>query len=290
MITHPEKVLFPDSGITKGELADYYRLVADLIVPHLAGRPVTMERFPRGIGEKGFIQKNVARGFPAWLERVEVPKEGGTVNYPLVNDVRSLMWVINQNTITPHVWTSRIPSLMEPDICVIDLDPSVDDHKVLTSVALQVRELLKELGLESHVKTSGSRGFHIVIPLASRTTFGESGRFSEALASELVRRDPRNLTLEFSKADRGSRILVDVLRNRPGATFASAYAVRPRPGAPVSAPVTWDEVKAGVHPTDFTLRSMVERLASVGDLWSGLYDRGQRLESALDRLRRGSAR
>lgn len=288
MITHPGKVLFPDTGITKGELAGYYKLVADLIIPHLAGRPVTMERFPRGIGEKGFIQKNVARGFPAWLERVQLPKEGGVVNYPLVNDLRSLLWIVNQNTITPHVWASRTPALMHPDVCIIDLDPSIDDPPMLAAAAIEVRDLLQELGIDSLIKTSGSRGFHIAVPLAGRTTFGESSRFAEALARELVRRDPASFTLEFSKADRGRRILVDVGRNRAGATFASVYAVRSRPGAPVSAPVTWDEVAAGVRPTEFNLRSMSERLASAGDLWSGLYERGQPVGAALERLR-GSA-
>ena len=124
MITHPEKVLFPDDGITKGELAAYYEAIAPVMVPHIRARPVTMERFPAGIGRKGFIQKDVSKGFPDWLERVEVPKKDGTVHHPLVTDTRSLLWLANQNSITPHVWTSRAPDLYHPDICVFDLDPS----------------------------------------------------------------------------------------------------------------------------------------------------------------------
>ena len=127
MITHPEKVLFPADGrnpaITKGELAGYYEAIAQVMVPHVRGRPVTMERYPAGIDKKGFIQKDVSKGFPSWLERVEVPKEGGTVNHPLINDVRSLMWVVNQNCVTPHVWNRRVPNLYHPDICIFDLDP-----------------------------------------------------------------------------------------------------------------------------------------------------------------------
>src|SRR5215204_1662738 len=123
-ITHPEKVLFPDDGITKGELAAYYEAVAEVMIPHIKARPITMERFPAGIGKKGFIQKDVSKGFPAWLARVEVPKKDGTVHYPIVTDTRSLLLVVNQNTITPHVWISRAPKLNNPDICVFDPDPT----------------------------------------------------------------------------------------------------------------------------------------------------------------------
>jgi len=146
MITHPEKVLFPDDGITKGELAAYYEAVAPIMLAHIRARPVTMERYPHGIGEKGFFQKNVSRGFPEWLERVQVPKKDGTVHYPLVYDTRSLLWLVNQNCITPHVWTSRAPTLHHPDLCVFDLDPAKDEPEVLRATALRLRDLLRELG------------------------------------------------------------------------------------------------------------------------------------------------
>ena len=163
VITHPEKILFPDDGITKGELAAYYESIAPLMIPHIRDRPITMERFPNGIGQKGFIQKDVSKGFPEWLERVEVPKKDGTVHHALVTDTRSLLWIVNQNCITPHVWVSRVPDLYNPDVCVFDLDPIHDDQPdVLRRAALDVRDLLDELGLPSWVKTSGSKGFHIV--------------------------------------------------------------------------------------------------------------------------------
>ena len=136
MITHPDKVLFPDDGITKGELAAYYEAIAPVMLPHIRARPVTMERYPAGIGKKGFLQKDVSKGFPDWLERVEVPKKGGTVHHPLVCDTRSLLWLANQNSITPHVWTSRAPKLYQPDICVFDLDPSAGRPGVLRAAAL----------------------------------------------------------------------------------------------------------------------------------------------------------
>jgi bifunctional non-homologous end joining protein LigD len=274
VITHPEKVLFPDDGITKGELAAYYDLVADVMLPHLRNRPITMERFPSGIGAKGFLQKDVVKGFPAWLTRVEAPKKDGTVHYAIANDRRSVQWLANQNTITMHVWPSRAPRISRPDICVFDLDPSRDEPEVLRTAALALRDLLLEHDVSSWVKTSGSKGFHIVTRLKRDATFGASATFAHTVAAILVERLPKHLTLEFSKADRGGRILIDIGRNRQGATFAAAYTVRPRTGAPVSAPCTWDEVERGtVHPGTFTLRNMAARLDAVGDLWADLIAR-----------------
>jgi bifunctional non-homologous end joining protein LigD len=273
VITHPEKVLFPDDGITKGQLAAYYAMVAPAILPHIRRRPMTMERFPSGIGKKGFIQKDVSKGFPPWLERIEVPKHGGTVNHPLIDDERALQWMANQNCITPHVWNRRVPDLHHPDVCVFDLDPERDEPEVLRNATLAVRDLLRELGLPSWVKTSGSKGFHIVVPLDRSADLETVAMFCHRVAAELVRRDPDHLTQEFMKADRGGRILVDTGRNNWSATFAAPYAVRPRRGAPVSAPCTWDEIAGGaVGPRTFTLATMERRLAEVGDLWRDLYD------------------
>jgi len=271
MITHPEKVLFPGDGITKGELAAYYDAIAPLMLPHLKNRPITMERFPAGIGAKGFLQKSVVKGFPEWLKRAELPKKGGTVFYPLANDRRSLQWLANQNTIAIHVWPSRVPKPERPDVCVFDLDPSRDEPAVLRDAVIALRNLLGELGAGSWVKTSGSKGFHVLVPLAARSTFGDSSGFAQRVARILVDRQPQHLTLEFSKADRGGRILIDTARNRAGATFAAAYTVRAKPGAPVSAPCTWEEIERGaVDPQTFTLRNMAERVATVGDLWKDL--------------------
>jgi bifunctional non-homologous end joining protein LigD len=270
-ITHPEKVLFPEDGITKGELAAYYDTVGALMLPHLRRRPVTMERFPNGIAEKGFIQKDVRKGFPEWLNRVEAPKKGGTVHYPLANDRKSLQWFANQNAITLHVWPSRTPHLERPDVCVWDLDPSRDEPEVLRDAMLVLRTVLDDLGHASWVKTSGSKGFHVLVPMKARATFDDASALAGRVAGILVEQRPHTLTREFSKADRGERIFVDIARNRGGATFAAAYTVRAKPGAPVSAPCTWEEVSEGaVHPQTFTLRTMAERIAQVGDLWQGL--------------------
>ena len=271
-ITHPEKVLFPDDNITKGELAAYYEAIAPLMIPHVQGRPITMERFPAGIGQKGFIQKDVSRGFPEWLERIEVPKKGGTVRHPLANDARALLWIVNQNTITPHVWTSRVPTLDRPDICVFDLDPPDDGSlEILREAALQLRDLLKEHGHRSWIKTSGSKGFHIVIRTDGKSAKGTAARFANRIGQELVERYPKHLTQEFSKAERRGRIYVDTGRNGYGATFAAVYAVRPKPGAPISVPCTWEELEAGnVAPRTFTIKNTRERVARLGDLWQEL--------------------
>ncbi len=290
LITHPEKVLFPEDGITKGDLAAYYEAVAPVMLPHISSRPVTMERYPAGIGKKGFWQKDVSKGFPAWLERIEVSKKDGVVHHPLITDARSLMWVTNQNTITPHVWTSRAPDLLHPDVGVFDLDPSEDDPEILRAAAVALRDLLEELGLPCWIKTSGSKGFHIVTSLDGKTPMGEAAGFAHGVARLMVKRYPKQLTLEFHKRDRGKRIFVDTGRNDYSATFAAAYAVRPKPGAPVSAPCTWDEVIRGdVGPGTFTLRNTPARVKEAGDLWADMRKRKRSLKGPIEKLRRALA-
>jgi bifunctional non-homologous end joining protein LigD len=286
VITHPEKVLFPDDGITKGDLAAYYEAVAPVILPHLRGRPVTMERYPAGIGEKGFWQKDVSKGFPEWLQRVEVPKKDGVVHHPVITDTRSLLWITNQNTVTQHVGTSRLPDLRYPDICVFDLDPSQEDMPAVRAAAIGLRDLLEELTLPAWVKTSGSKGFHIVVPIDGKTHIGLVVRFANAVGKLFVSRAPDRLTQEFSKADRSGRIYVDTGRNGYSATFAAAYTVRAKAGAPVSAPCTWEEIERGeATPRSFTLRNMPDRIARVGDVWGDMRRRGRSLKRPMEKLR-----
>jgi bifunctional non-homologous end joining protein LigD len=287
VITHPDKILFPGDEITKGELAAYYEAIAPLMLPHIRGRPITMERFPSGIGQPGFMQKDVSRGFPEWLQRVEVPKKGGSVHHPLANDAKSLLWIANQNCVTPHVWTSRAPKLYQPDVCVFDLDPSVDDPNAVAQAAVWVRDLLEELDLPSWAKTSGSKGYHVVVPLDGKLGFDEVAGFAHAAGAVLTQRHPEALTQEFSKSERRGRIYVDSGRNGYSATFAAPYAVRARPGAPVSAPCTWREIeRREVSPQGIKLRDMAGRIADVGDLWAGIAKRRRSLRRAIERVRR----
>ncbi len=262
------------------------------MLPHISGRPVTLERFPAGIAQKGFIQKDVAKGFPAWLPRVEVRARSGRrgsaqepVHYALALEARDLVWMANQNSITPHVWASRLPDLDAPDCCVFDLDPTHDEPEALCRAVLAVRALLQELGLESFVKTSGSKGFHLMVAIDGQTSFDRTWRFGLGVGAILVRRFPDLFTQEFIKADRNGRIFVDTGRNSRGATFAAPYAVRARPGAPVSAPCTWSEVESGtVGPQTFTLRTMPQRLAEVGDVWGTMSERVSSLVAPLSAL------
>jgi bifunctional non-homologous end joining protein LigD len=231
----------------------------------------------------------VSKGFPDWLERVKVPKKDGVVHHPIINDERSLLWVTNQNTITQHVWVSRVPDLNYPDICVFDLDPSKDDVADVRWAAIGLRDLLEELGLPSWIKTTGSKGFHIVVPVDGKTTMGSVARFANAVGALFVRLAPDRLTQEFSKVDRAGRIYVDTGRNGYSATFAAAYTLRAKPGAPVSAPVTWQEVERGeVSPASFTLRNMRERVAAVGDVWADMRRRGRSLQKAMAKVQKYS--
>jgi bifunctional non-homologous end joining protein LigD len=287
MITHPEKILFPGDEITKGELASYYEMIAPVMLPHLRRRPITMERFHRGIAAPGFFQKDVSKGFPDWLVRVEVPKKDGTVHHPIANDTRSLLWLANQNSITIHVWPSRTPNLYNPDICIFDLDPSNEALEPLRAAALNLRDLLAELGLPSWIKTSGSKGFHIAVPLDGKSDFGTVARFAHAVGTIMVKRYPEKLTQEFHKVDRGGRILVDTGRNGYSATYAATYTVRARPGAPVSAPCTWEELERGeVGPKTFALRTMGQRIADVGDLWVDLLRKKRSLRRPIEQLKK----
>lgn len=287
MITHPEKVLFPDDGITKGDLAKYYEMIAPVMLPHIKGRPLTMERYPAGIGKKGFWQKSVEKGFPEWLERVDVPKKEGVVHHPVITDARSLLWVTNQNTITQHVWISRVPELYYPDICVFDLDPSKGDPPSVRAAAIGLRNLLEELGLPSWIKTTGGKGFHIVVPLDGKSKMNDVARFADTVGKLFVSHAPEHLTQEFSKVDRKGRIYVDTGRNGYSATFAAAYTVRAKPGAPVSAPCTWEEVETGkVDPDSFNLRNMPARIKKTGDLWAEMLRKRRSLKKPIEKLRR----
>jgi bifunctional non-homologous end joining protein LigD len=215
-----------------------------------------------------------------------VPKHGGTVHHAIANDIRSLLWLANQNSSTIHVWPSRTPNLYHPDICVFDLDPAGDNEpELLRAAALNLRDLLAELGLPSWIKTTGSKGFHIAVPLDGKSEFGTVARFAHQVGKILVERDPDHLTQEFAKVDRGGRILVDTGRNGYSATFAAAYTVRARPGAPISAPCTWEEIERGeVHPKSFTLRTMAQRINDVSDLWADMLRKKRSLTKAIARL------
>lgn len=286
-LTHPEKTLFP-GGVTKQDVASYYESVADRMLAFLEDRPLVMQRFPDGIEKDGFYQKNAADYFPDWIRRVQVPKQGGTVNHVLCNDLDTLLYLVNHNTITFHTWLSKADALYNPDLLVFDLDPPAKkDARALRKAALDVRDLLRELGLNSFVQTSGSRGFHIDVPLDREHDFDTVGAFAMDVANTLVARDPELYTTEFRKKKRGNRIFIDTLRNAYAQTAVAPYSLRPKRGAPAATPLEWHEVEDGtVRPDQFNLKNMRERLRSDGDPWRSLLSKPQSLDEAIRLLER----
>jgi bifunctional non-homologous end joining protein LigD len=289
-ITHPDKQLFPADGITKADLAGYYEAVAEWMVPHVRGRPLSMLRFPDGIEGQGFFHKNVPNHYPDWIRRVEVDKRGGTVVHALVCDADTLVYLVGQNTITPHVWLSRADRIRQPDRVVFDLDPAPGaDFAAVRRAARWTGELLREIGLEPFAQVTGSKGIHVWTPLRRRATFEDVRPFARDLAELLAARHPDELTTEFRKAERGGRILVDVMRNAYAQTAVPPYAVRPRAGAPVATPIEWDELSdSKLRPDRWTVKNVLRRLRSKGDPWTDIasFARGvSRARKRLDSLR-----
>lgn len=284
-ITHPERVLFPDDGLTKADLADYHRAIADVLVPHLADRPLMLQRFPEGIDADGFYQKEAGRGVPGWIRTVEVPKENGTVRHPVVDDAASLVALTNLSTVSFHRWPSRSDRLDRPDLLTIDLDPSTDDFDDVRRAAGWVREVLDELDLASYLQVTGSRGVHVVVPLDRSAGTEAAAAFASGIARVLAARHPGELTVEPRKADREERLYVDVARNGWAQTVVAPYSVRPRRGAPVATPITWDELDdPGVRPDGWTLATVPDRIAAHGDPWAGMARHARALRPRAGRL------
>lgn len=276
-VSHPDRVVFPDIGLTKGALVDYYRRIAPHALPHLRGRPLTMQIFPKGADQPGAFVKERRRHFPDWVGGAEVPisagtrKRRGSLVMPTVESPEALVYLANQGMVTPHVWLSRVDRPNHPDRMVFDLDPSVDDFGLIRRTALELGDLLREVGLVPFVKTSGSRGLHVTTPLDRSADFEQVGDFADAVAATLVARHPGELTVAFSRAERGGRLYLDVLRNRQAQTEVAAYGVRARPGAPVAAPLEWDEVKdASLTADRWTVANVFRRLAQRADPWAAM--------------------
>jgi bifunctional non-homologous end joining protein LigD len=282
-ISKPDKVLFPDDGLTKLDLAEYYAAVADVMLPHLRGRPVNMQRFPDGLGGMAFYEKKVPSHFPDFVHTVEVHTEDGSQRQVVVDDRRSLVYLAQQACLTPHTWLCTDKDLERPDQLVFDLDPSDDDLRKVRRATRLVGELLGDVGLTTYLKTTGSRGYHVLVPLRPGLGFDEVRDFARACAERLVEKEPGLLTIEQRKAKRGDRVFVDIGRNAYGQTAVPAYAVRARPGAPVSTPITWDELSR-VKPAQFTVRTVRRRLARRECPWRDVRRHAQTLTKARKHL------
>lgn len=282
-ISSPDKQLFP--GISKRELADYYRRAGRVMVRHVRDRPVAMQSFPRGIEGEGIFIKNRPKHFPDWIPALHVEKRGGSLCHVLIRDTDTLVYLAGQNVITPHVWTSRADHVREPDRIVFDLDPSAQRFAEIRAAARATGELLRSIGLAPHAMTTGSRGIHVTVPIR-RAPFEEAFGFAKAVAERLADEHPRKLTTEFHKAKRGGRIFVDVLRNRYAQHAVPPYAVRPRPGAPVAAPLHWEELDdARLKAYRWTIATLPARLEADGDAWHGMSGRARAVGPALRKLR-----
>jgi len=284
-ITRPGKVFWPGEGITKGDLADYYETVAPLLLPHLRDRPQSLHRFPNGIGGPGFYQKNLQR-HPAWVRTLLLPaiSAGRDIAYLVCDSLDALLYMVQLGCIDLNPWHSRAGSLDRPDYLLLDLDAKSVEFSAVLKVAAEARRMLDELGLPSYPKTSGKTGMHICLPLAARAGYDQSRQLAERLMNLLHRRLPRLTSVERDPARRQGLVYLDFLENHRGKTMAAPYCVRPVPGATVSTPLDWSEVKGGLDPARFTLRTAPGRFQRVGDLWAPLLGPGIDLPAVLARL------
>jgi bifunctional non-homologous end joining protein LigD len=291
-LSNLDKVFFPDEGITKGDLIDYYRAVAPVLLPHLRDRPFTMRRYPDGILGKAFFQKDAPSHMPDWIPRFRVevstresPRRRKWIEAPLINDEDALLWAVNMGCVDMNTWYSRVDKPDRPDFVLFDLDPSPDvGFKETVQVALLVKQALDTLGLQSFAKTSSADGMHVLVPVERRYTFDETREFSEIVAGAIARTHRGLATTEWAKSKRRG-VLIDSNQNGEGKTIASVYSVRPRPGAPVSTPLRWDEVIDDLDPSAFTMGVVLERIRKHGDLFEGVLAARQRLDKALNALR-----
>ncbi len=274
-LTSADRVLFP-GGTTKGELFEYYRRVAPVLVRHLRNRPFTMKRYRQGVGGDAFFQKDAPKGMPEWIPTKRFrtyPREGGSrlVDFPLVNDELALLWMVQMHCIDMNAWYSRVDRPQRPDFVLFDLDPPDGSFAAAVQVAHLIRELLEQVGLAGYAKTSGADGIHVLVPITRRSTYDDTRTFAERVAALLERRHPGLVTTAWRKEKRRG-VFVDARQNGPGKTIASVYSVRPRPFAPVSTPLRWDELWEGLNPGELGMDAALARVERDGDLFARVLD------------------
>jgi bifunctional non-homologous end joining protein LigD len=266
------KPFFPDAGLVKGDLVAYYRDVAEVMLPHLRGRPLNLQRFPNGVNGKGFWQQGASEHFPEWVRTVTVERRGrgGTVDHVVCDDAATIVYLANLATVTFHAWTSTVEHLARPDLVIIDLDPDPDQGlEVVRAAARAVKAACEEVGLAPFIQTSGSRGYHVVMPLQPGPDVEVVRDFAAELALLVAARDPDRLSVEWRKAKRDGRLLLDTARNGYAQTLVAPYSVRPKPEAPVATPIEWSEL-GRVEPRSYTVANLRRRLARKPDPWAGM--------------------
>ena len=273
-ITNSDRILFGKSGITKLELVQYYERIAPLMIPHIKNRPISMQRFPDGIGAEGFYQKDASDYFPSWIKRYNVKREDKTkvIHHVLCNDAPTLVYLATQAVITPHIWLSTVKSIHKPDQIIFDLDPSEGcSFDTVMFMAKRCRQLLQKLGLHPFVKTTGSRGLHVTVPIIPERDFDAVRTFAREIAQILVNENPEHATLEMRLHKRQEKVFIDYLRNAWGQTAVAPYAVRAREGAPVATPLEWRELTKSLMPQKYTIKNIFRRIARKGDLWKDMH-------------------
>jgi len=281
-ITHPDKALFQRPKISKLELAHHYERVADAMLPHLSGRPLALQSFPSGTERPGFFLKSVPTHFPDWIATVTVPKRGGSLTQVIARDAATLIYLAGQNVVTPHVWLSRADEPRQPDRLILDFDPSPGiGFAEVRAAAREAGARLRAAGLVPYAMVTGSRGVHVVCPLRRGPSFEAVHRFARALAEAMVAADPRRLTLEWKRAERGRRIYVDVNRINYAQHVVAPYGVRPKRRAPVAMPIHWEELfDAQLGAERWTIANAGARLLDQGDAWKGMGRRARTLPAA----------
>jgi bifunctional non-homologous end joining protein LigD len=284
-LSNTEKILFPEAKVSKGDLIGYYRDIAPTMLPHIAGRPLSLERYPDGIEAGGFMQKNASDYFPDWIRRARLAKEDGDVDYVVAEDAATLVYLANQACITLHAGLSRIGRIDHPDRMVFDLDPSDDDFAKVKRAAKDARALLQEVGLTSFVQVTGSRGLHVWVPLDRSAAFDEVRDTASHLAEALAARQPDERTTAQRKASRGDRVFIDIVRNAYGQTIVAPYTVRARPEASVATPLDWEELDSpDLKPRRYTVQNLFRRLAQKSDPWAAMAKQAQKLATARKKL------
>jgi bifunctional non-homologous end joining protein LigD len=285
-ISNPDKELYPDEALTKSDVIEHYRQVADAMLPHLIGRPLSLRRFPDGIGHDGFFQKEASDFFPEWLEVVEVPRrEDGTSMHQVVcRDEADLVYLANLATLEFHIWPSTMSALDNPDRLVIDIDPPNGTLVgELRDVARRLRDLVGRIGLTPYVQATGGRGFHVVAPLDASAGYDDVRDLARGVADQVAADDPDRLTTAIRKESRGDQIFLDVNRNGYGQTFIAPYSLRSRPGAPIATPLDWSEL-GKAEPSGFDLTRIRRRLAQRADPWRGIGEHAGATTTAIDML------
>ncbi len=268
-----DKVMFPETGITKGDIIDYYYRIGKVMIPLMSGRPVSMHRFPDGISKSGFFQQEMPDYFPEWIGRTRVEKkEDGSLTHVVCGKTSDLVYLANQGCITPHIWLSRKNNPKNPDRMIYDLDPQDNDFSLVCLGALELREILSANDLKTFIMTTGSRGLHVVVPLSPGHSFNAVREFSREIAKQAASKNPEKYTIEQRKNKRKGRLYLDTSRNAYGQTAVAPYAVRPIEGAPVATPIEWDEIEAGWITTaqKYNIKNIFRRLAQKEDPWKDL--------------------